>query len=188
MLLLGSLHCEILRKSGCQLQSCNEDWKWTEYEDEDSSDSGNGPKTNTKILRQFKKSLKIFEDFKFFEYLRRCEDFSRGVEKFCHLKTSLCLSLEHNFTNEKQNLHGNYSYKFSSNEYIFWNLLDIFFQKNVNYSQKSSESLASNLRSFEDSLTFRKGPKTKMDLWTKIFEDRRSSKLRCNSGTHPVDD
>ena len=32
-------------------QCCNEDWKWTEDEYEDSSDSENRPKTNTKNLR-----------------------------------------------------------------------------------------------------------------------------------------
>ena len=52
---------------------------------------------------------------------------------------------------EKQNFFdGNYSYIFSSNVHIFLNLLDNFFQKNVNFSQKSSESLASNLRRFFD--------------------------------------
>ena len=40
-----------------------------------------------------------------------------------------------------------------------------------------------NLRSFEDSLTCGNGQKmkTKMDLQSKIFEERRSSKLRCNT-------
>ena len=163
-------------------QSCNEDWKWTKYEDEESSDSENGPKTNTKILRQFKNSSKIFEDCKFFEYLRRYEDFEREMVNFCHLEMSLCPSLEQNLIDENQNFfNGNYSYIFSSNLHIFWNLLDNFFKKNVKFSQKSSESSASNLRSFEDSSTFGNRPKTKMDLRTKIFEDRRSSKLRCNS-------
>ena len=48
---------------------------------------------------------------------------------------------------------------------------------------KSSQSSAWNLRSFEDSLDFKNGPKTKtkMNLRTKIFEERRSSKLRCNT-------
>ena len=98
---------------------------------------------------------------------------------------SLCLSLEQNLMDEKQNFcDENYSYIFSSNVHIFWNLLDNFFQKNVNFSQKSSESSASNLRSFEDSSISGNGPntKTKMDLRLKIFEERRSSKLRCNSG------
>ena len=101
---------------------------------------------------------------------------------------SLCPSLEQNLMDEKQNFFdGNYSYIFSSNVHIFWNLLDNFFQKNVNFSQKSSESSASNLRSFEDSSTSGNGPKTKtkMDLRLKFFEERRSSKLRCNTVIDP---
>ena len=127
-----------------------------------------------KILHQFKNSSKIFEDCKLFECLRRYADFQREMVNFCHLEMSLCPSLEQNLMDEKQNFFdGNYSYIFSSNVHIFWNLLKNFFQKNVNFSQKSSESSASNLRSFEDSLTSGNGPKmkTKMDLWTKIFED-----------------
>ena len=64
-------------------QCCNEDWKWTEDEYEDSSVSENRPKTNTKNLRQFKISSKIFEDCKFFEDLRRYEDFQRKMKNFC---------------------------------------------------------------------------------------------------------
>ena len=99
---------------------------------------------------------------------------------------SLCPFLDQNLIDENQNFfNGNYSYIFSSNLHIFWNLLD--FQKNVKFPQKSSESSASNLQSFEDSSTFGNGPKTntKMDLRTKIFEDRRSSKLLCNSDIDP---
>ena len=52
------------------IQCCNEDWKWTEDEYEDSSVFENRPKTNTKNLRPFKNSLKIFEDYKFFEDMK----------------------------------------------------------------------------------------------------------------------
>ena len=52
---------------------------------------------------------------------------------------------------EKQNFFdGNYSYIFSGNVHFFLNLLDNFFQQNVNFSQKSLESSASNLRRFFD--------------------------------------
>ena len=87
---------------------------------------------NLTTLRQFKNSSKIFKDCKFFEYLRRYEDFQREMENFCNLEMSLCPSLEQNLMDEKQNFFdGNYSYIFSSNVHIFWNLLDNFFQKNV---------------------------------------------------------
>ena len=50
-------------------QCCNEDWKWTKDEDEESSDQENRPKM--KILRNFEKSLKTFKDMNFFEDLQR---------------------------------------------------------------------------------------------------------------------
>ena len=56
-------------------QCCNEDQKWTEDEDEESSGSEKRPKTKTKILRNFEKSSKTFEDRNFFEDIRRIEDF-----------------------------------------------------------------------------------------------------------------
>ena len=39
----------------------------------------NGPKTKTKILRNFEKSLKTFKDRNFFEDIRRIEDFCQNI-------------------------------------------------------------------------------------------------------------
>ena len=47
-------------------QCCNEDWKWTKDEDEESSDLENRPKTKT--LRNFEKSSKYFR-FSLFQFL-----------------------------------------------------------------------------------------------------------------------
>ena len=90
-------------------QSCNDDWKWTKYEDKESSDSENVLKMNRKILCQFKNSLKIFEDCKFFKYLQSYEDFQRKMVNFCHLEMSLCPYLEQNFMDF---FDGNYSIHF----------------------------------------------------------------------------
>ena len=113
------------------------------------------PHMNTKnlqILKMDQRRIRRF--FVNLKILRRYEDFQREMVNFCHLEMSLCPSLEQNLIDENQNFfNGNYSYIFSSNLYIFWNLLDNFFQKNVKFSQKSSESSASNLRSFKDSST-----------------------------------
>ena len=66
------------------LQCCNEDWKWTEDEDEESSDLENRPKT--KILQNFEKSSKTFEDRNFFEDIRRTEDFQKNWKENVHFK------------------------------------------------------------------------------------------------------
>ena len=62
-------------------QCCNEDQKWTEDEDEESSGSEKRPKTKTKILRNFEKSSKTFEDRNFFEDIRRIEDFCQNIKE-----------------------------------------------------------------------------------------------------------
>ena len=62
-------------------QCCNEDWKWTEDEDEESSGLQKRPKTKTKILQNFEKSSKTFEDSNFFEDIRRIEDFCQHIKK-----------------------------------------------------------------------------------------------------------
>ena len=55
--------------SVCSKQCCNEDWKWTEDEDKDSLDLES--RLKMKILRNFEKSSKTFEDRNFFEDIRR---------------------------------------------------------------------------------------------------------------------
>ena len=62
-------------------QCCNEDQKWTEDEDEESSGSEKRPKTKMKILWNFEKSSKTFEDRNFFEDIRRIEDFCQHKKK-----------------------------------------------------------------------------------------------------------
>ena len=64
-----------------KIQCCNEDQKWTKDEDEESSGSQKRPKTKTKILRKFEKSLKTFEDRNFLEDIRRIEDFCRNMKE-----------------------------------------------------------------------------------------------------------
>ena len=68
-------------------QCCNEDQKWTEDEDEESSGSEKRPKTKTKILRNFEKSSKTFEDRNFFEDIRRTEDFQKNLKENAQFKT-----------------------------------------------------------------------------------------------------
>ena len=51
-----------------------------EDEDEESLDLENRPKTKTKILLNFEKSLKTFEDRNFFEDIRRIEDFQKNLK------------------------------------------------------------------------------------------------------------
>ena len=63
----------------CKNQCCNEDQKWTEDEDEESSGSEKRPKT--KILRNFEKSSKTFEDRNFFEDIRRIKDFCQHIKE-----------------------------------------------------------------------------------------------------------
>ena len=65
----------------------NEDWKWTEDEDEESSDLENGPKTKTKILRNFEKSSKIGISSKIFE---EPKIFRRIERKMRNLKSMFC--------------------------------------------------------------------------------------------------
>ena len=55
------------QSSSSASQCCNEDWKWTEDEDEESSDLENRPKTR----RRFFGIWKIFEDLRRLEFLRR---------------------------------------------------------------------------------------------------------------------
>ena len=62
-------------------QCCNEDQKWTEDEDEESSGSEKRPKTKMKILWNFEKSSKTFEDRNFFEDIRRIEDFCQHIKE-----------------------------------------------------------------------------------------------------------
>ena len=60
-------------------QCCNEDWKWTE--DEESLGSEKRAKTKTKILRNYEKSSKTFEDRNFFKDIRRIKDFCRNIKE-----------------------------------------------------------------------------------------------------------
>ena len=67
-------------------QCCNEDQKWTEDEDEESSGSEKRPKTKMKILWNFEKSSKTFEDRNFFEDIRRIEDFCQHIKENMQLE------------------------------------------------------------------------------------------------------
>ena len=71
-------------------QCCNEDQKWTEDEDEESSDLENRPKTKTKILRNFEKSSKTFEYRNFFEDIWRTEDFRKNLKKIRNCR-NICI-------------------------------------------------------------------------------------------------
>ena len=71
----------IVTETHCMTQCCNEDQKWTEDEDEESSGSEKRPKTKMKILWNFEKSSKTFEDRNFFEDIRRIEDFCQHIKE-----------------------------------------------------------------------------------------------------------
>ena len=77
---------KLCRCSLCQEQCCNEDQKRTEDEDEESSGSEKRPKTKMKILRNFEKSSKTFEDRNFFEDIRRIEDFCQHIKENMQLE------------------------------------------------------------------------------------------------------
>ena len=72
------------------LQCCNEDWKWTKDEDEESLDLENRPKTKTKILQNFEKSSKTFEYRNFFEDIQRTEDFRKNLKKIRNCR-NICI-------------------------------------------------------------------------------------------------
>ena len=79
-------------------QCCNEDWKWTKDEYEDSSVSENGPKTNTKNLW----SLKIANS----SNTMTTQRFSKGNEKFSLLKIFFQAATWTNFPSKTKKLCG----------------------------------------------------------------------------------
>ena len=120
-------------------QCCNEDWKWTEDEYEDSLVSENRPKTNTKNLRQFKNSskiansLNIFKDMKIFE----------GKWKILLLHVFFQAATWTNFPSSTlYNMWGKLKFKFIRKVHIFRLFQTILSIILLNFPKKSSQSMA----------------------------------------------